>query len=128
MRLQVRVRNAMYERRAAYAYPIPEFLTFTGDVYPRPSWVKDDQFCLTTGDAQFPFRVIDKDRIVDGYEITGSRVAPPTANTESRSYIVQGKKSSYVVTKDAKGKLSCNCTGFSYRKKCSHVEEIAISC
>ena len=124
MRLQVRVRNSMYERRSFYAYPIAEFLTFTGDVYPRPSWVKDDQFCLTTGNPQFPFRVIDKDIIVDGYEL-GVDASSKASNPQS--YIVQGAKSSYVVTRDAGDKLSCNCTGFSYRRTCSHVKEIASS-
>jgi hypothetical protein len=121
MRLQVRIRNSMYERRAAYAYPIPEYLTYTGDVYPRPVWVKDNQFCLTTGDPQFPFRVIDKDSIVDGYRLS---TATPNATPQPKSYIVQGVKASYVVTEDTKGKLSCSCTGFSYRKKCSHVDEV----
>jgi hypothetical protein len=111
----------MYERRAAYAYPIPEFLTYTGDVYPRPVWVKEDQFCLTTGDPQFPFRVIDKDRIVDGYKLGEVSVATP----QPKSYIVKGEKANYVVTRDTMGKLSCSCTGFFYRKKCSHVEQIS---
>ena len=128
VRLTVRVRNHQYRFRNNYAYPVPEFNEYTGTVVePKPKWVADaNSFCLTTGDPKFPIRVIDRDAIVDGYIHSSSPVLHRCAVvSKNKSYIVKGTTkpgSSYVVTEDNKGNLSCNCTGFSYRKTCSHVE------
>ena len=66
MKLTVRVRNSLYDKRHFYAYPIREVNTYTGDVVPRPNWVEDTAFCLSTGERGFKFRVIEKDSVIDG--------------------------------------------------------------
>jgi len=66
MILSVRVKNSLWEKRALYGSYIPEFNTYTGTVVPRPKWVKDDSFCLSTGDRKFKFRIISKDDVIDG--------------------------------------------------------------
>lgn len=121
--LTVRIRNSMYAYRDRYAYYIPEFVEYTGEVVPNPKWVNAESFCLTTNDPTWPFRVLSKNDIVCGWKHSGSL---PKKESKTQSYIVQGSKSSYVVTIDDKNKVSCNCTGFSYRKSCSHLKEFLL--
>ena len=93
--------------------------TYTGKVLPNPRWVGPDCICLSTGQTQFPFRVIDLDRII------GSGISNTTkqrSDTETR--IVAGTKpgSSYTVTRNG-SHWSCTCVGFGFRKDCKHIRE-----
>ena len=123
MRLRVRVKNLQYDVRDRYAsyMHIPEYNDYEGEVYPNPKWVGDDCFCLTTSDKQFPFRVIAKDRIICGWKLPNT----PSAATADKqiSIMVPTAKSTYIVTTDGLNH-SCNCTGFSFRRTCSHVKEL----
>lgn len=65
MNVTVRVLSPLWANRAAYAYPIAQFESYTGPVLPSPSWVDQDSVCIGTGNKRFPFRVIEKARIVD---------------------------------------------------------------
>lgn len=115
MLLRIRVATAITNKRA-YAFPIADYTDYVGEVAPKPKWVKEDQFCLTTGDPNFPFRVIDKDRIICGWELP---------KQQGKENIITAKTfnvKQYVVTESG-GKWSCTCVGFGYRKKCSHIEE-----
>ena len=84
-----------------------------GEVVPNPVWVSADSFCLSTGNPQFPFRIIAKEDIICGWEL-------PTKN--NNSIVVESKGKKYLLTKTATG-YSCNCTGYSYRRHCSHIEQ-----
>lgn len=113
MLLRIRVANPITNRKA-YAFPMPEYTEYEGEVAPKPKWVKEDQFCLTTGNPDFPFRVIDKDRIICGWEMPTNKkniIGPKTFNVKQ-----------YIVTQDGE-RWRCTCVGFGYRKKCSHIEE-----
>jgi hypothetical protein len=132
-RLRVRVRNSQYDRRHRYGYHIEEFNEYEGEVIPNPKWVKDDSFCLTTGDSQFPFRVIDKENIIHGWywaEGKGTKAgelnviaAGVNVGRSNLTKVVDGSNGKkYVLTKSG-NRWSCNCTGFSYRKTCSHVKD-----
>jgi hypothetical protein len=111
MLLRIRVANPI-TRRSAYAFPMPEYNDYEGEIVPRPQWVKDDHFCLSTGNPDFPFRVIEIDRIICGWQIPSTKPRIPT-------YRVKSKGKTYLVTG---GK--CNCTGYSYRRHCTHVEAV----
>lgn len=123
MRLRVRVENALYKVRHRYASSmyIPEYNEYEGEVYPNPKWVGDNAFCLTTSSDQFPFRIIDKETVICGWRLPNE----PKAAAESKqiSILVPTPKSTYIVTSDGLNH-SCNCTGFSYRRTCSHVAEV----
>ena len=113
--LRIRVTNPI-TNRSAYAFPMPEYTDYEGEIVPNPVWVaalKEDHFCLSTGNPDFPFRVIEKERIVCGWELPNTKPRIPT-------YKVTSKGKTYLVTG---GK--CNCTGYSYRRTCSHVEAVA---
>jgi len=123
-RLRVRVRNSQYDQRHRYGYQLNEFNVYEGAVIPNPKWGKPDSFCLTTSDPQFPFRVIDKESIVDGWQLP-SLVSAPKSPVSSK--IVEGSNGrKYVLTKSG-NRWSCNCTGFSYRKTCTHIKQNGIS-
>jgi len=70
MIISVRVRNKLYDRRDRFVYHIEIHDNFTGEILPRKSWMSQDEFCLSTGDKKFPFRVIHIDDVVDGYLIS----------------------------------------------------------
>jgi hypothetical protein len=42
------------------------------------------------------------------------------------AYNVIGDHGTYAVVMDYTGKLSCNCLGFLQKKRCSHVEAVAL--
>lgn len=70
MRLRVKIKNPIWARRDRYAFPIPEFFIYEGEVLnPKPRWVGSERFCLTTGDPKFTFRVLEKDAIECGWLI-----------------------------------------------------------
>jgi len=98
--------------------PGPNINTYTGKVLPNPRWVGPDCLCLSTGRTDFPFRIIDLDRII------GSGYVSNTTKTDRTTFIVAGTKpgSSYTVTRDGKH-WSCTCVGFGFRKDCKHVRE-----
>jgi hypothetical protein len=112
MALKIRVANPI-SNRSAYAFPMPEYNDYVGEIVPNPPWVKDDHFCLSTGQDDFQFRVIEKERIICGWQLPSSKPKLPT-------YTVKSKGKTYLVTN---GK--CNCTGFSYRRTCSHVAAVS---
>ena len=122
-RLKVRVANDAYARRDRLGYYVPEYHEYVGELYPNPKWVSSDSFCLTTGDEQFPFRIISKENIIHGWLLPSTTEAEASSPTPI-TYQVEGKGKTYLVTQDSRGKLSCNCTGFSYRKTCTHVKDI----
>ena len=122
MRIRVRLLNPMYDIRSRYAFNIPKYVEYTGTVIKSPVWVSADCFCITTGNPSFPLRILSKSDIVDGYKLPD---VEPVISNKTKTYTVQGSKNTYVVTED-NGKLSCNCTGFSYSKDCKHIKELAL--
>lgn len=118
----LKVKNIMYPVRHRYAngYVGPEFNTYTGTVI-RQKWFKSDEIGLTTGDPNFPFRVINVERIV---EVGGAKVDYTPVKTETITKTVQGSKgNSYIVTKNGSN-VHCTCPGYSFRKTCKHVQEL----
>ena len=90
---------------------------YTGKILPNPKWVSSDSICISTGKSHFPFRIIDRERIIELGE-------PVAIATRSETFIVQGSKagSTYTVTRDG-SHWSCTCVGFGFRKDCKHVRE-----
>lgn len=107
------VRNPLWGNRSAYAGPMAEVQSYTGTILPSPSWVGADQLCLSTGMVEFPFRVLDRDRIIG---LSQAREKP-----ESKVFTIEGSKGkTYIVTLE-RGLWGCNCIGFGFRRSCTHV-------
>lgn len=97
---------------------VPQFNEYSGKILPNPKWVAQDAITLSTGISEFPFRIIDRERIV------GLGEAAPVSAPRSETFIVNGSKpgTTYTVTRDG-SHWSCTCVGFGFRKDCKHVRE-----
>ena len=114
--VSIRVRDA--RNAAVYASGVVnQFNEYTGKILPNPKWVSSDSICISTGESHFPFRIIDRERIIELGE-------PVAVASHSETFIVQGSKpgSTYTVTRDG-SHWSCTCVGFGFRKDCKHVRE-----
>lgn len=124
MRLRIRVSNPMYAYRHTYAsyIQIPEYYEYEGEIVsPKPKWLSDNQFMMDTGTDESVLRVLDKDRIVNGW------LMPDQPSSENKKYVkIPGKSGKqYTVTlSEDNTYFRCNCTGYGYRRHCSHVEEV----
>lgn len=119
----IRVANVNANKAAIYAAGvIKSYNEYTGKIVPNPKWVGNDCICISTGDLQWPFRIIDRDRIVD--QRTGQLPIADKGKPRSETFIVKGSKpgSSYTVTR-SDSSWSCSCVGFGFRKDCKHVRE-----
>lgn len=119
----VKVRNPLYHARDRYAngYIGPEFTEYTGTVV-HEKWYGDDKIGLTTDVRGYPIRVLSRANIV---EVSGAKVDYQPAKSSREVITVQGSKGqTYIVTKE-NGKASCTCPGYSFRKSCKHVQELA---
>ena len=98
---------------------VASYHDYSGTILPNPKWVSSDSICISTGDTHFPFRIIDRERIV---ELGAASVASSAPRSET--FIVKGSKpgSTYTVTRDG-SHWSCTCVGFGFRKDCKHVRE-----
>ena len=64
MRLKVKYKNSAY-KPGSYAYQ-PQYNYYEGRVVlPKPKWLKEYEFMLTTGDADAPVRILDKRDIME---------------------------------------------------------------
>jgi hypothetical protein len=109
----VQVRNPNFGS-TAWRFIQPEFFTYTGEEV-KLKHVGADSIALTTGNPEWPVRVIPRAWIVS---INGAPVAHTSSQTTTRT--VKGSKGEeYVVTMGARP--SCTCTGFAFRKTCKHI-------
>jgi hypothetical protein len=98
---------------------VTSYHEYSGKILPNPKWVGQDSICISTGLAHFPFRVIDRERILE-LGIPASASSAPRSET----FIVKGSKpgTTYTVTRDG-SHWGCTCVGFGFRKDCKHVRE-----
>ena len=119
----IKVENILWPRRHLYAPGVagPQYNYYTGTIV-REKWFKDDEVGITTGNPSFPFRRINRERIV---AVNGAGVVfSPPPKVERIEKIVAGSKgNTYTVTKES-GKASCTCPGFGFRKTCKHLEMV----
>ena len=120
MRLTVRMKDPRYDSRHRYASScyIPEYNDYTGDIVPRYTWLDDNWFCLREEDGTT--RILHKDGIICGWMHSGRDNSNPERLYVS---IPRGNKS-YTVSLGSDNRLHCDCTGYGYRRTCSHVAEV----
>lgn len=117
--MKVTVRNARFDNKHLYFYPIEEFNIYEGTETTLKHVNSVEYLCLTTGIRDFPVRVIDRTLIVDTKKQVNLILNEFFGVTERRK--VEGSKgNTYELTK-TNGKWSCTCPGFEYRKDCKHV-------
>ena len=113
--MKLKVKNTMWDRRQAYFFEVPEFNFYEGDEV-KVKWVGPEDIAVSTGDKEFPFRVIQRKLIV---EIDGKPYEFKPKQQKEQVRLVEGSKGKiYKVTSH-----SCTCPGFTFRGTCKHVTE-----
>ena len=118
----IKVKNILWPHRHLYAMGVagPEFNTYTGTIM-REKWFGVDEVGITTGNPDFPFRRINRERIVAVNDAVVDFMQVPT---DRREYTFTGSKGDlYTVIKQG-NVTTCTCVGFQFRKKCKHSEEV----
>lgn len=116
---KVRMRDPRWEARDRYmAGIISEYNDYIGDVSDGPRYLNDEWFTLTEADGNV--RILFKDNVICSW-----RVARDSSSRPEHNYVrIPRDGKTYTVSLDSRGGLVCNCTGFSYRKTCTHVKEV----
>lgn len=96
--------------------------TYEGKVVPNEKWDGPASFCMT-GDKYIRVRNIRPDYVQNIEYISGSERKIDV--TGFRGFKVESKGKTYLVGVQHGRKFTCNCTGFGYRKTCSHVQAVA---
>ena len=112
-----------YKTSMPHVRAVRSFNTTIGVVVENMKWVAADCFCMTTGNPYHPIAVIQLDRVYKLEYVSGKEAEQIEApSKEDATWSVKGSgKKFYTVTK--KGNTwSCTCPGFTYHKKCKHVD------
>lgn len=102
----------------------PDIIQYVGTVLPNPKWITSaNQFCITSDDPRVGWRVIDVKNVIS---IDGTLVVQTQQEDApvAKTVVIKGSKGdNYIVTVKPDGSATCECTGFGYRKKCSHIDK-----
>ena len=113
--VRLEVKNDLYNVRNRYASGVVrESSIYEGTILARPAHIDDSYICLSTDIAEFAYRVIAKANILR--QLT-AKVIPAEQQTV---WQISVKNSVYIVNRMG-SRWACNCTGYRYRKSCSHV-------
>jgi len=116
--MKVKVQNPQFNRPGIWMFEQPEFFEYQGDEV-QVKWLKPGEIALSTGNPEFPFRVLQKSQIV-----SINNQVMEHKESAIKTFTVKGSKGdSYTVTIDG-SKSHCTCSGFQFRKSCKHVKEV----
>lgn len=117
----IKVENILWPSRHLYAAGVVkgEFNYYTGTIM-REKWFAPDEIGITTGNPDFPFRRIRRERIVD---VNGTKFTPPPKVERTEFKVTGSKGDTYTVIKEG-SRSTCTCQGFSFRKTCKHLSMV----
>lgn len=115
--MKVTVRNPEFERKNVWMFEQPEFFEYEGEEV-KLKQATSEELCLTTGNPEWPVRVIQRRNIV---KIDGKTVGKTEAKVITK--VVKGSKGNEYVVTGANGKWNCTCPGFQFRHSCKHTVE-----
>ena len=104
---------------------MPGSKTYQGTVLNPFKWVGPDDFCLSTGDANFPVRILDSKLILAIKNLDGSTIidAPQPVRPKSRVWTINGSKGNvYTVTLNG-DKFVCDCVAGKFGRHCKHIDQ-----
>ena len=110
--MKLKVYNSMYDRRTSYFFRIPEFNVYEGDEV-KVKWCKPEEIAISTGNPEFPFRIIQRKWIREmddkpySFEVKAKEEVRLVQGSNGKVYEVTGH--------------SCTCPGFTFRGTCKHV-------
>lgn len=102
---------------------MPEHLVYEGTIVSSANYDPKESFRIT-GDVLMPVRVIHKGHVVS---CNGKKVGKTTELPAVRpqTFPVKGSKGNdYVVAINEQGQGSCTCSGYGFRRKCSHIDGV----
>ena len=124
--VKIKVENVMWPYRDRYAFSQPEFNYYEGNVL-YEKWFKPNEVGITTGDPRFPFRRIQKERIVEvnGEESKFSQQSlSASKDSQEPTISIKGSTGSlYEVQIGGSRGPSCSCKGYQCRGNCRHIAE-----
>tara|TARA_B100000035_G_scaffold312522_1_gene324167 strand:+ start:3443 stop:3862 length:420 start_codon:yes stop_codon:yes gene_type:complete len=124
--VKIKVENVMWPYRDRYAFSQPEFNYYEGNVL-YEKWFKPNEVGITTGDPRFPFRRIQKERIVEvnGEESKFSQQSLSVPEDgQQRTISIKGSTGSLYEVQVGGGRgSSCSCKGYQFRGSCRHIAE-----
>lgn len=116
--MKVKVQNPQFNRPGIWMFDQPEFFEYEGEEV-QVKWLNPNQIALSTGNPEFPFRVLNKSLIV-----SINNQAMEEKESSVKTFTVKGSRGdSYTVTVGS-GKMHCTCSGFQFRKSCKHVKDV----
>ena len=110
----VRVRNPQYARQGVWFFEQPEYHEYQGEEVALKQ-ATADELAMTTGNPEWPVRVIQRRFIVS---INGQPYKDTATRAETK--IVKGSKGQEYVVTNSQGRWTCTCPGFQFRKSCKH--------
>ena len=117
--MKVKVRNPEFNRPGIWFFEQPEFFEYEGHEV-QVKWLRPDQLALSTGNPEFPFRVINRNKIVS----INNKSVEHVKESPVKTFSIKGSKGdSYIVT-IGNGKSHCTCSGFQFRRNCKHLKEV----
>lgn len=116
-KMKVKVRNPEFNRPGIWFFEQPEFFEYEGDEF-NAKWIEPGQLGLTTGNPEWPVRVIARKHIV-----SINNQAVEQAKSDVKTVKVKGSKGDEYIVTIGNGKYNCTCSGFQFRKMCKHVKE-----
>ena len=115
----VRMRDPRWDARDRYmSGVVREYNDYTGDVSDAPPYLNDEWFTLTEESGNV--RILFKDNVICSWHATGGSISNP----EHYSVRIIRDKKHYTVSLSPRGSFICNCTSFSFRRRCSHIQEV----
>ena len=115
--MKVIVKNKEFGRKGIWFFEQPEYFEYEGEEV-KIKWTKPDELALTTGNPEFPIRIIQRANIIS---VNGQAV--DQAPQKELTKVVKGAKGQEYVVTNANGKWSCTCPGFQFRRTCKHVNQ-----
>ena len=114
--MKVKIRNTQFNRPGVWFFEQPEFFEYEGEEV-HVKWLNPTQMGMSTGNPEWPMRVIQRDLIVSINNVEQSQT-----ESVNKTFTVKGSKGEdYIVTL---GKTNyCTCSGFQFRKTCKHIKE-----
>lgn len=115
--MKVTVSNPEFARQNVWFFQQPEFFEYDGEEV-SVKHCTADQLALSTGDPEWPVRIISRNRIV---KIDGATVSSKTSAVVTK--VVKGSKGEDYIVTGNNGKWTCTCAGFQFRKSCKHISQ-----
>jgi hypothetical protein len=116
--MKIVVKNPEFNRPGIWFFEQPEFFEYNGEEV-NVKWLKPSEIALSTGNAEFPFRIINKRNIA----FIDDKPVETQQDSAVKTFVVKGSKGDEYVVTIGNGKYHCTCSGFQFRKTCKHITE-----